>query len=272
MLDTIDAHIHFWDLSNQFNSWVYNEKKQLQKNYTPNELPIKNFVHIEAHDSRIDTSQEIDWLENSFKNINIRYIGFLNLYNELDEINTQVTRLQSNPKIVGYRHILSYHPKSPYSPLKDDQLPNDFQKKLAILAQNNKIFECQMYPDQILKTLDIIDNASVKTAIEHCGLPYFGDLKDIKTWEKMIIEISKNSNIVLKLSGLDMFNLNEKQKINCIEHMINFIPANRLCYGSNYPVCNTEHYLNWYHFLKNRIDPKDQDHIFSQTAFDTYWR
>lgn len=71
----IDSHIHFWDLSNNLNTWV--KDTDLPKMVCPVDFEIDNFVHIEAHDDNIDNLAEYKWLKNNFKNKTVKVIAFI---------------------------------------------------------------------------------------------------------------------------------------------------------------------------------------------------
>lgn len=267
----IDTHVHFWELSNNINTWVLLADKKLQKNFSPNHLNADYFVHIEAADSKVDTLNEINWLDENFSDKKMQYIANIDYFKSLDAFKNEVDRLKKHPKIKGFRHILSHHKNASYSPMDHDNLPNDFEEKLKILAKNNLIFECQMYPQQINNALEIIINSNVKTVIEHFGLPLCHNETDMIKWQKMINNISQHENIYLKLSGFFMLNDNETDCKKALNYIFEKIPASRLCYGSNYPVCNTDHYSYWYELLKDYAPEEMHDDIFYNTAKKIYF-
>jgi predicted TIM-barrel fold metal-dependent hydrolase len=68
-----------------------------------------------------------------------------------------------------------------------------------------------------------------------------------------------------------MLNDNETDCKKALNYIFEKIPANRLCYGSNYPVCNTDHYSYWYELLKNYAPEEMHDDIFYHTAKIIYF-
>ncbi|WP_235826896.1 amidohydrolase family protein [Facilibium subflavum] len=271
-MEIIDAHIHFWDLSQQMNQWVLNADKRLQKNFTPEQLPKRTFVHIEAHDSSIDTLHEVNWLTQAFPDTSMRYISCIDFFQSFPQYKAQIDRLRAYDHVVGVRQILAYHPKAAYSPMKSNQLPEDFKQKLAYLAQHNMVFECQMYPQQIINCLGDIEKSAVTTAIEHFGLPLCASDKDMQYWKAMVDAIANKTNIFVKLSGFFMLNQSKKDMQYCLKYLLDRIPSNRLCYGSNYPVCHTENYDYWFELLKTVIPDNTYADIFANTARNLYWR
>ncbi|GGF91292.1 MULTISPECIES: amidohydrolase family protein [Cysteiniphilum] len=271
-MQLIDSHVHFWDLSKNMNKWVFNARDELKNNFSPMTLPNAKFVHIEAHDSDIDTEHESTWLDESFPNHDMRYISCIDFFLGLKDFNSIVLRLKSNKKVVGFRHILAYHPTAEYSPMKNDSLPADFQDKLTILYKNNMVFECQMYPSQILHCIDSITESKVTTVIEHMGLPLCNSEQDFLVWKQMIEKIGQCENITLKLSGFFMLNNNLDQLEVAMDWIQQHIPTVRLCYGSNHPVCNTNDYMKWHNTLSKYIPNEHYHQVFAETANKVYWR
>jgi predicted TIM-barrel fold metal-dependent hydrolase len=159
--------------------------------------------------------------------------------------------------------------KSKYSPF-DDRVPYDLLEKLRVLKDNNLIFEAQLYPEQFLPLLKLINTSGVIMAIEHFGLPIFGDNSNLVEWHSLINQIAQNKKWYLKLSGFDLNNNFKYLKI-ALEVVFQNIQSNRLCYGSNFPVSHIDNYRNWSDILKNNIkDGNMSNDIFFNTAHELY--
>ncbi|MGJ3494813.1 amidohydrolase family protein [Piscirickettsia salmonis] len=272
MKTIIDSHIHFWDLKNNINQWVYNEKKELQQDFLPTALPCKQFVHIEAHDSAINTIQEIKWLETQLSQYHMRYIGYGDFYVDDHHFLLQLNQLKKYSKVVGIRQIMSYHTESTYSPCQYHYLPKNFTQKLTLLKDHHYIFECQMYASQLLNILGNISDSQVTTVIEHMALPLTQSSQEMQAWHDLIKEITQYTNIILKLSGFYMMNSQEKPLDGCLDAILSNIPSQRLCYGSNFPVDNHHHYTLWQETLMNKLPQITHEDIFYNTANKVYFR
>jgi len=158
--------------------------------------------------------------------------------------------------IVGVRQIMATSNKSQYSPYNKD-IPLDFINKLEVLAQNNLVFDCQMYPDQLIKYIDIILRSNVTMALEHFGLPIFGNNKNISDWHIILREIEQSQNTFMKLSGLDLNN-DKNQIAQCLDIVLSTIDSNKLCYGSNFPISNKHSSLLWQESLIKHINNDHQ--------------
>ncbi|MFZ9036213.1 MAG: amidohydrolase family protein [Francisellaceae bacterium] len=269
-MERIDSHVHFWDLANKMNSWVLNADKKLQRSFLPDALPKHKLVHIEAHDSNMDTLKEVEWLKH-FGDVEMRFISYADFFQPVSIFEKEIQRLAANKKIVGVRQIMAYHSTASYSPLKEDKRPRDFKTKLEILKKQDFVFECQMYPLQLINCLNDIGESGVSAVVEHMGLPLVDNDSELQTWRAMIKAMAEYENMVLKLSGFFMLNHEVTELKRCMEHILSHIPANRLCYGSNYPVCNSDDYSAWYRCLKRYIPVEKQRDIFYDTAYRIYW-
>ncbi|MBK2044397.1 amidohydrolase, partial [Allofrancisella guangzhouensis] len=202
----IDSHIHFWDTSNGFNNWV--NKTELPKLVIPNDFNVDSFVHIEAHNSNQDILCEYKWIKSKFLNKNIKVIAFVDFTQDIKGFKKDIAVISKYDDIVGVRHIMAKTYRSKYSPF-NNTIPKDLLEKLRILKENDLIFEAQMYPEQFLPLLTLIDKSEVKMAIEHFGLPIFGENNNLTEWYSLIREMNNHSKWYLKLSGFDLNNDNK---------------------------------------------------------------
>tara|TARA_B110000261_G_C12985832_1_gene318310 strand:- start:100 stop:801 length:702 start_codon:yes stop_codon:yes gene_type:complete len=224
----IDSHIHFWDTGNGLNDWV--KETNLPKKVIPNDIvDTDSFVHIEAHTPDQNSLCEYNWLKSNFPNKNIKVVAFVDFTQDLDIFKKDVALISRKEDIVGVRHIMAKTDKSKYSPF-DDRVPYDLLEKLRVLKDNNLIFEAQLYPEQFLPLLKLINTSGVIMAIEHFGLPIFGDNSNLVEWHSLINQIAQNKKWYLKLSGFDLNNNFKYLKI-ALEVVFQNIQSNRLCYG-----------------------------------------
>ena len=144
----IDSHIHFWNIDNKINEWV--DTTDLPRIVSPNDFNTDCFVHVEAHSEKHDNLCEYRWLKKHFANKNIKIVAFIDFSQHISTFEQKAIQLGKITDVVGVRQIMATSNKSKYSPYNKD-IPLDFSSKLKILAQNNLVFDCQMYPNQLLK-------------------------------------------------------------------------------------------------------------------------
>ncbi len=277
----IDTHVHFWDLQQQINSWVAQSKDQeLHQNFLPESFIIKSpqnlkgLVHIEAHDSTIPTEIEQAWLQeimSPFPDLDFKSIAYADLTQDPRTFEKIIYGLQKYPSFIGIRHILSYRPNSTYSPCQKElsQHPNII-KNLHLLKQQDLIFECQCYAEQLLNLLPAIQSSQVTCVIEHVLLPNHRNDADKILWLKALEKAGKLKNTYIKLSGLDLFN----KKLNTekiIKTCLLFFGASHCLYGSNHPVSHLNQPGNWFQKL-NQLDLSliEKQQIFYSTAKQVY--
>ena len=284
-MKVIDSHIHFWDLANNINSWVYKvNNPSLEKNYMPDTVVNKfngdlyGVVHIEAHDSAISTVNEVNWLNSVMQdNPKLKYshIAFVDITLPNTEFSKIIDKLTEYKNVVGIRHILSHNPKFDYSPCDNDLSNNpNIHDNLGYLAKNNFIFNCQMYPYQINNILSAITTSGVTCVIDHLVLPAWDkkDDTDHLLWQEIITKLSKLDNVFIKISGIDMFRKEAEFK-DVVQFCLDKFPIDRLMYGSNYPVSFNNNYNYWYEYLNNMsLSSIEKEQLFFKNACGVFFK
>jgi predicted TIM-barrel fold metal-dependent hydrolase len=252
----IDSHVHLWDISQGINSWIANAKNQsLNRNYLLDDYlklnpQAKGIVTVEAADGAYSLS-EVMWLQPIARNcaIPMRHIAYIDMLQPVEKFVNKLKEFAFYDFVRGFRHIMSYCASSEYSPCSEDitlstDNLNNFKQNLAILASYQYIFNCQMYPEQLLRVCDIILASGVQCVVDHCGLPRLAAKTD--TWNTMI-DIYKKTKVNFKLSGFDIHN-NDFKLI--IDKMLDKIAPESLIFGSNYPFINLVKQMHEY-IIKN---------------------
>ncbi len=280
----IDSHVHFWDLSQNMNSWVLKENNPaLTKNYLPQNLislfkdNLDGVLHVEAHDSNISTFKEIEWLSQIIKgtpNLKYAHIAYLDITLPNQDFVTMLKELKKYPQLVGVRHILSYNPKFHYSPC-DFDLSNhkNIPKNIESLASHDLIFNCQMYPYQLENILPVIASSKVKCVIDHMALPAWNKYEDEDyiLWHNLIEKLIDYDTISLKLSRMDNFK-DETEFNNILKFCFTNIPITKLIYASNYPVSYTDNYNYWFEYLSNmKLSDNEKNYLFYKNAFNLFF-
>ena len=284
-MQIIDAHLHFWDLSNKMNSWVSRQENSpfLNKNYLPDTVVgncsenLVGVIHIEAHDSATPTIAEIKWLDTTMKNnpLKFRHIAFADITLPNPEFCNIIDQIKEYSNVIGIRHILSHHPSFSYSPCDEDlSKDSNIQANLSYLAKNKLIFDCQMYAYQINNILPEIINSGVTCIVDHLALPAWKQENDAdhQQWKDTIIKLATLKNIFIKVSGLDMFQVREHFD-NVIQYCLDTFPINRLVYGSNYPVSFNHDYNYWYNYLnKLHLSGLEKEQLFYKNALTLFFK
>lgn len=289
-MDIIDAHLHFYDLSNNINSWIYrqNDAPFLQQNCLPETLAkkanhlIHSIIHVEAHDSNVPTTVEIEWLQQAMQNITkfrYRHIALADVTLPHDEFCKTIDQISQYACVAGIRHTFSFHDNFKYSPCNSDvsSHPN-ITANLTYLRESDLIFDCQAYPYQINNLLPAIDASGVTCILDHLALPAWNtdNDSDHQLWQHMITELAERKNVFIKMSGLDMFKQRDEFD-SVIDFCVNNFPSERLLYGSNHPVSFAGDYNAWYNYLYNHIDTTaltfaQKGQIFYNNAYNLFFK
>lgn len=263
----IDTHLHFWNLENEINSWVLQSKNNpLIRNFELTdylqEYPLPyGLITIEAADS-YKTIDEINWLKRNIVNsflekeefvskpithlsrqpvpkIQVKHIAHIDVLQEPERFNIALKQFSHYDFVIGFRHILSHSSASSYSPSTEDITLDKFKlynlrQNLVSLKNHNYVFDCQMYPDQLLRILGTIQETGALCVVDHCGLPLLTTAANKTFWLNMLDEFKK-SGVFFKLSGFDL-NSNILNLNIILEQILDIIPDDRLMFGSNYPL------------------------------------
>lgn len=273
----IDAHIHVWDLSNQINSWVSrSQDPNILQNISLNDyldanqsLVIDGVVTIEAADSR-HSLNEVKWLDKIRRqySIKLKHIAYLDMLQDPIDFAANIDEYKHYNFVVGFRDIMSYSEQFDYSPCANDVTLSEtnldrLYLNLCCLAENNYLFNCQMYPEQLIRAFASIQKSLVKCVIDHAGLP---TLDNFETWLSMLKLYKRTA--AFKLSGLDLNGLQDNYQI--CEKILESIPISDIQYGSNFPVTVINKSQDILAYLKQVVETSSLHSILHTNAFKFY--
>lgn len=112
--------------------------------------------------------------------------------------------------------------------------------------------------------MPLIIESKVTCIIDHMALPAWDNQNDYDLWQRVILKLGKIDNLFIKLSGLITFQEQNKFK-NIIQFCLDHISADKLLYGSNYPVSFTNDYNFWRSYL-NTIVLSEKEKLFYSNA------
>lgn len=279
MQQYIDAHVHLWDLYNNINSWVINGSDEnlkhnfLLNNYVSDVPKPECIVTIEASDGS-KTISEVQWVNsimlNNPENIKFKHIAYINMLQSPLLFKKDLSKFNPYKFISGFRHIMSYSSLSQYSPCETDFTVNkilldNLHQNLLLLSDCDYIFNCQMYPGQLIKIRDIVIDSQVKCVIDHCGLPI---MENYLIWLEMLA-MYNHSKIYFKLSGFDINN-NQKNYAAIVSDILKNISDNNLIFGSNYPFSQELGYNLINNYLLRVAGPEITDKALHKNALNLF--
>jgi L-fuconolactonase len=267
----IDTHQHYWKLGLFNYSWLTPELSTLYRDFLPadltpsmNKAGISKSIVVQADNSVEETS----WLlELAGKNT---YINGIVAWIDIKDPNFahQLQEYKKYPTICGVR------PDAPKTTFDVEETIDKFQllgelKLTCDLLCNNDILPfINQLVEKCTQTIFIIDHLG--------GLPVVPEGQH--AWKESLRPLSEYPNVNLKLSGYLGYAKPRPPTIDFLlpffESAIELFSANRLMYGSDWPVCTlggpyelTTYLLN--PFLQ-QLSLDDQSAIWSGTAQKIY--
>jgi L-fuconolactonase len=238
-MSRIDAHQHFWKYDAGRDTWITSEMAVLARDFMPEDLepllkkhqfdgcvvvqaaqtPEENFFHLKNAET------------NSFiKGI----IGWADLRSA--DLEEQLQEYKNYPLIKGFRHVLQGESNRALI------LDNDFKQGLYLLSKCNFTYDVLIYPDQLIFLEEFLKTTEgIPLVINHLAKP------DIKTgnfldWAEKMQRIAAFENVYCKVSGMvteaDWHNWKDADFEPCLNIVFNAFGADRLLFGSDWPVCN----------------------------------
>ena len=234
----VDAHQHFWKFDAARHQWITEDMKLLRRDYLPQDLlpiykklNIGGCIAVQADESDNETSF---LLELAAKNDFIEgVVGWINPKDNLLE--EKLNQYSKQSILKGFRNIIQGRPDDFY-------LTNpDFHQFLKELKIYNFTYDVLVFEDQLRATIKCTEKfPDQKFILDHCGKPNI-KAKNHKDWASQLKILANNPNMYCKLSGLvTEANLNSWTYDDLIPYMeitAEHFGSERLCFGSDWPVC-----------------------------------
>ena len=234
----VDAHQHFWKYDSVTHGWITDEMAVLRKDFTPAHLQktlkknkVDYCVYVQAEQNSGHTQQMIDTVQayDFVKGV----VGWVDFRAAATE--QRLSEFANVPLVKGFRHIV----QGESDPLF--LLDKHFNGGIALLKKYDFSYDILVYPHQLPAVLEFIDqHPQQKFVIDHLAKPYI-KLGYYKGWAIMIRAISERENVYCKLSGMvteaDFQNWNAAQMLPYMDFVLETFGADRLIFGSDWPVC-----------------------------------
>ena len=233
----IDSHHHLWDLQKRRYEWMSPDLKPIYRNFSVDDLAeavgpykIDGTVLVQAHQSVEETLWMLDLAEKS--NLILGVVGWVDLKDpRLDET---LGQLKSHRKFKGARHIIQDEPNV------DWMLQTEVMRGLRKVHDAGLTYDLLIKPHQLDNALRLIDHLpAMPIIVDHIAKPYIKDGKR-EPWGTQMKQLAKSSHIYCKISGL-ITEADRNWKIEdftfYLKHVVDIFGWNRICWGSDWPVC-----------------------------------
>ena len=219
----IDAHHHTWDRTVFPYSWMddphpVGDISDLKKNYLiedlledAKDLELIKSVHIQCGGGKDSPVEESKWLqsladgENSkgFPHGIVAYSDFLDP-NAEQEIEKHCEYKNTR----GIRYLLNFDPENKINCFAHKEVLTDstFKSNYALLEKYNLSFDMHLWWTQYVHANNLIKSyPNILSIINHAGTPRKRDSEYLSNWRNGLKLLAENSNTVIKISGLGMF-------------------------------------------------------------------
>ena len=233
----VDAHQHFWKYTPETHGWISDEMKVLKRDFLPEDfLPIQQSTQIDATIAvQADQSeQETDFLLSLAKQTTFikGVVGWIDL--RAQDVQGKLAKYSGEKLLKGFRHIVQSEP---------DGFLSDpaFIRGVNKLAHYNYTYDLLIYHHQLPEALKFAsETTNVKIVVDHIAKPSI-QTGEKTHWELNMAALSSFKNIHCKLSGMvTEANWNSwtyEQLEPFIDEVFETFGADRIMYGSDWPVC-----------------------------------
>ncbi len=237
---TIDAHQHFWQLSQPFNyGWLDAPAlATIRRDFLPGDLePLIRQVGV---DRTIFVQTQHDVVENRWVlGLAERYpfiagvVGWIDLASEACE--RQLLEFKSHPKFVGVRHVTQDEPDD------DFIIRPAILRGLRVLEKHGVPFDLLFYVKHLRHVPALARRLpDLPMVIDHLAKPRIKD-QGLDDWLPQFRAAAAFPNVFCKLSGLiteaDWRGWTVADLQPYVNAALDFFGPDRLMFGSDWPVC-----------------------------------
>ncbi|WP_336514115.1 amidohydrolase family protein [Pollutibacter soli] len=235
---TIDSHQHFWKFNEVRDAWITPDMEVIRKDFLPDQLlkifqtnAVDGCVAVQADESE-DENKFLLGLASEYSFIKA-VVGWLDF--KSPAIEEKLIHAKKEKKLKGFRNIIQGKPDELY-------LTNaSFKNGLKWLSSFNLRYDLLVYQDQLPSLNRFVENFPDQFfMLDHLGKPAI-KYKEIKRWREQIRILSKHPLTYCKLSGMvteaDWKHWKYEDLSPYLEIAAEFFGVERLCFGSDWPVC-----------------------------------
>jgi len=234
----IDAHHHLWDLKKRNYAWMSTDLKPIYRNFLVEDLvktvapyKITGTVVVQAHQSVEETLWLLELAARS--NLILGVVGWVDLKDP--QLGKTLTELKKHKKFKGVRHIIQDEPDVNW------MLQTEVMRGLRTLHEADLTYDLLIKPHQLDAALRLIDHLpAMPIILDHIAKPYIKEGKR-EPWATQMRQLAKASHVYCKISGLITEADHAKWKTDdftyYLKHVVESFGWDRLCWGSDWPVC-----------------------------------
>lgn len=270
----VDSHQHFWIYHPEHHEWISDDMSVIQTDFLPHDLePILKANGVDGCIAvqTAQTEEETEFLlhlANQYDCIK-GVVGWVNLCDE--NVGERLSKYAKNNYFKGVRWILQDEGDAFF-------YDANFRNGLSQLAKFNLTYDILVYHHQLSHVLELVrDFPSNKFVLDHIGKPAIKE-GELINWSNAMQKLGMFPNVCVKLSGMvteaDWANWTEKDIVPFIDVVFGVFGANKIMFGSDWPVCLlASNYQNVKNLVDNylkQLSAKERAMVLGGTACDFY--
>jgi L-fuconolactonase len=270
----IDAHQHFWQYNSAQYGWIGDDMNVIRRDFLPEDLASE--MKLAGVDGSIAVQAagagETEWLLGLAKDWDfiLGVVGWVPLTDPL--VGDEISRLAHNPKLRGLRHVVQDEPDPNYI------LRDDFNAGIRKVTEAGLVYDILIFERHLSPAIQFVDKHPNQVfVLDHIAKPRIKDGL-ITPWRQKVRELAKRPNVYCKISGIvteaEWGKWTPEQLLPYIETVIEAFGANRLMFGSDWPVCLlATSYKHWVELVENALTSlsvSERQRIWGGTAREAY--
>jgi L-fuconolactonase len=270
----IDAHQHFWKYDPAQYGWIAENMSVIRRDFLPEHLASE--MKVAEIDGSIAVQAagpgETEWLLELAKawDFIVGVVGWVPLTDP--RVGNEIGRLAQNTKLRGLRHVVQDEPDPNYI------LRDDFNTGIRQVTEAGLVYDILIFERHLLPAIQFVDRHPNQIfVLDHIAKPRIKE-DQIAAWRQNIRDLAKRPNVYCKISGMvteaEWDTWAPEQLTPYIETVIEAFGANRLMFGSDWPVCLlATTYKKWAQVVESALTSlsvSERQRIWGGTARDAY--
>ncbi|MBB5396321.1 amidohydrolase [Mucilaginibacter sp. AK015] len=271
----IDSHQHFWTFDAERHAWIDDSMQAIQKDFLPGQLQpilqqngIEGCITVQVEQTEAENDLMLSLAENNsfIKGI----VGWIEM--AADRVEERLQYYSTVKLIKGFRHILQGEADDKF------MLNPNFMRGIGLLNKYNFSYDILIKPNQLPYALQFASTfPDQRFVIDHLAKPYIKE-KRITGWKTDMQAIAALPNVCCKISGMvteaDWLNWRPDDFTPYLEVVFEAFGAQRVMYGSDWPVCNVAGGYNGVLTVignyVSRLSQDEQQAFWAKNAEDFY--
>jgi len=294
----VDAHIHWWDLENNYYPWLMDEPEgesglsgfepiahtYVAEHYLKDAAgyDIAAVVHIETQWDPSDTLGETRWLDGlassgKDKGLLAGLVGFANL--AAPNCEQLLEGHAASGLMRSIRHMLNRIEDEPAKcwAAEDFTVNPAWIRNFSLLQKYGLGFDLMCFSNMMHRMADLAHkHPDTMIYLEHAGMPHEFDAAGNERWRAGMKALAANDNVVTKISGLGTVIPDWTEEIirPYVLETIDIFGVDRVMFASNFPTDKLFSSMDaiWKAFLSITSDfsQAERDRMFADNAIEHY--